>query len=70
MRPTRALALKRERLTALGDADLAAVNGGSHLCTVGHGASFDTPCNLTQPINQCLSLPDCEYEFTRIVDVC
>ncbi len=70
MRPTRALSLKRERLTALGDGDLAAVNGGSHLCTVGHGASFDTPCDYTQPINRCLSLPDCEYAFTDIIRTC
>lgn len=55
MRPTRALALRRESLTPLGDGDLAAVNGGSHLCTVGHGPSFDTPCPTpTIPVNVCL----------------
>ena len=64
MRPTRALALKRESLTALSDSELAGVEGGSHLCTVGHGETFDTPCNVTQPINRCLSLPDCEFQLT------
>lgn len=65
MRPTRALSLKRESLAPLGDGELSAVNGGSHFCTVGHGASFDTPCPIpTTPINACLSLPDCEYVFT------
>ncbi len=61
MRPSRALSLKRESLAPLGDGELSAVNGGSHFCTVGHGYTFDTPCNVTQPINACLSL-DCDHE--------
>ncbi len=51
-----ASALKCTPLAELSAGELAGVNGGSHLCltdTVGHGASFDTPCP-TIPINICV----------------
>ncbi len=66
MRSTRALSLRRESLAPLGDGELSAVNGGSHFCTVGHGPTFDTPCDYTQPLNDCLSLNGCPIP----TDVC
>jgi hypothetical protein len=47
------LSLRRESLTALTDDELGAVAGGSHLCEVTHGASFDESCP-TVPVNACV----------------
>lgn len=50
----RILSLKREALTELATSELAVVVGGSDLCTVGHGPSFDEACPTT-PIRNCLA---------------
>lgn len=63
MRAPRRLSLRRETLTALTDGDLAAVAGGSHLCTGGPGTSIDAPCP-TLPLSPCLSLNSCDVELT------
>lgn len=52
----RVLRLNRETLTALTSDELSSVAGGSHLCTVGHGPSFDQSCPTpTLPVNDCLA---------------
>ena len=61
----RTLSLKRETLTALSDGDLAAVNGGSHLCATDaltHGASCEQSCP-TVPVNDCIN------RFTSAIDL-
>ncbi|HEX8002711.1 MAG TPA: class I lanthipeptide [Mycobacteriales bacterium] len=51
----RSLSLKRETLTALSDDQMSSVQGGSHLCGVTHGPSFDQSCPTpTLPINECV----------------
>jgi len=55
MRNARRLSLKRETLTPLSPDEMSAVNGGSHLCGVTHGPSFDEACPTpTLPVNLCV----------------
>lgn len=48
----RSLSLKRETLSELSAGELSGVVGGSDLCTVTHGPSFDEPCHTT-PVRVC-----------------
>jgi len=68
---TRSLSLKRETLAALTSDEMSAVNGGSHLCGVTHGPSFDESCPTpTLPVNVCVAGATDQTCITISPDVC
>jgi hypothetical protein len=53
---SRTLSLKRETLAELSAAEMTSVAGGSHACPIGHGPSFDEPCEIpTLPLTPCVN---------------
>ena len=71
MRDARRLSLRRETLTVLTSDEMSGVAGGSHLCTVTHGASFDVACPIpTTPINECVNEVTQRTCITISPDVC
>ena len=71
MRNARRLSLKRETLTPLSPDEMTGVAGGSHLCTVTHGPSFDQACPTpTLPVNICVDEATQRTCITISPDVC